>query len=440
MVWRQARRRSPHKRYEQRSPLWVINFIRLQISNTVVVQSMVRDSLNSNRFSLRRRPLTARRPPPGTSRRGRPLPIGPENPMPNAPDDPHECVTDETTWRLREEEMEYGVCGLLRLEDGCCVLQHGRDVQLLEMYKHFLQHPHVPMNGEFEDWVRNLDGLESVSKATVSMSNPDFLLIPALVSKLQSCGTSIDVRVDHTVGGDVMPFKFTNLFLGETRYIGEVARSDPSQSVARTVMDVQNFVPEIHRSAYPDPHHIDFYDENPALVVSLINITPVLRNASPRHLFFHTLTILAVNMIGSVGPSGHSISPSSFKFELGKDFLTYFEHIPDGYQRLLPESIGEATQVASELKDYADNSVESEHFRRNFITSTQLETSADPVAVAVVYDFEYTMLGQRCAYLVKITLWPLVCVETQNINITGQYVASDPSVAGSVSAFRMNSI
>ena len=375
---------------------------------------MVRDSLSSNRFLPRRRPLTA-------SRRGRPPPYGPENLMPDVLGGPHECVTDETTWRQLEVEREDGVCGLHRLENGCCVLQHHRDIQLLEMYKHFLDHPHIPMLAAFEHWLRNLEGLGRVRKATVSMSNPDFLRIPILVSKLESCGTSIDVRVDHTVEGDVVPFKFTKLFLGETSYTGEVARSDLSQSVARTVMDVQNLALEIDHSQYSNPPVAGF-DVNPVLAVSLINITPILPMSLTRHVFFHELSTSFINVIGSHHPSGHIISPSSFKYELGKDFQNYLEYIPDGYQRLLPESIGQAAELALEIKNYSDNY----EYDRRFIRSTRFETSAD--SAIVVYDFAYNIHEQRTTYLVKITLWPLVCVETQNVLITGQYVAPTRSV------------
>lgn len=378
---------------------------------------MVRDSLNSNRFSTRRRPLTVRRHPPGTSRSGRPIPIGPDNPMPEVIGG-RECVPDETTWRHVASEVN-NQCELSRLEDGCCVLQHGRDVQLVEMYKHFIDHKHISVFEEdFEDWVRNLDGLENVSRATASMSSPDFLYIPRLVSSLESCGTSIDVMVDHTVDGDVMPFKFTNLFLGNTRYIGKVERSDPTQSVARTVMDVQQWESEIYSSQYENPP-VEGLPENPALIVSLINITPILPVALTRHVYFHDLATSFVTIINIYNTSGNIISPSSFKYELGKDFETYFEHIPEGYQRLLPENIGQATQVASELKDRADEYPTGfeEHY-----SNTRLETSAS--AVAVVYNFAYNSQGQQVAYLVKITLWPLVCVETQNISITGQFVAN----------------
>lgn len=216
-------------------------------------------------------------------------------------------------------------------------------------------------------------------------------------------------------------FKFTKLFLGETRYIGEVARSDLSQSVARTVMDVQKLALEINHSQYSNPPVAGF-DVNPALVVSLINITPILPRSLTRHVFFHELSTSFISVIGLHNPSGHIKSPSSFKYELGKDFQNYFEHIPGGYQRLLPESIGQATELASELKDYSDNS----EYDRHLIRSTRFETSAD--SAVVVYDFAYDTSGQRRTYLVKITLWPLVCVETQNVLITGQYVAPTRSV------------
>ena len=340
--------------------------------------------------------------------------------MPDVLGGPHECVTDETTWRQLEAEREDGVCGLHRLENGCCVLQHDRDIQLLQMYKHFLDHPHIPMLAEFEHWLRNLDGVASVSKATVSMSNPDFLRIPALVSNLESCGTSIDVRVDHTVEGDVVPFKFTNLFLGETTYTGEVARSDLSQSVTRPAMDVQELRLQINHSQYSDPP-VGQFNVNPGLRLSLINITPVLPLSLARHVFFHELTTSFIAVTGLHNESGNMmISPSSFKLELGKEFQNYFEHIPDGFQRLLPESIQQAIELASRIKDYTDNSVDSEQERR-FIRSTTAETSAD--SAVVVYDFEYDTDGQHVTYLGKITLWPLVCVETQNVLITGQYVA-----------------
>lgn len=115
-----------------------------------------------------------------------------------------ECVPDATTWRAEIGEGD-NACGLHRLEDGCCVVQYDRDLHLLQMYKHFIQHPHKPISPAFEQWVRNLDGLQDVGKAVISMSHPDFEELPKLVKQLESCGTVIEVMVDHTVEGNFVP-------------------------------------------------------------------------------------------------------------------------------------------------------------------------------------------------------------------------------------------
>ena len=265
----------------------------------------------------------------------------------------------------------------------------------------------------FENWLRNLDGLGSVSKATVSMSNRDFLLVPDLVQKLRSSGTSIDVLVDHTVQGDVMPFEFTNLFLGETRYIGRVGRSDPSQSIGRVVMNVGQFGSTISYSEYDDLP-VPSEGVNPPLIVSLINITPIvpLRLDVPlefrgrRGWFLEHATMFALYV-------GLPTSPSSYKFELGKEFQNYFEYIPDGYERLLPESFEQARALASDLQQSNLQHEGDQHIR-----SIALNTSENPRnSVSLVYDI-FCTIHQDCTFLVKLSLWPFVVLETQDIVIS----------------------
>ena len=335
--------------------------------------------------------MTARRAPP---ERGTPL----------AQQQAQGCVSDETTWRADINEYINGDCRLLKRENGCCVLQYDRDMQLLEMFKHFIEHPHRQMSPRFENWLRNLDGLGSVSRATVSMSNRDFLLVPDLVQSLRSSGTSIDVLVDHTVQGDVMPFKFTNLFLGETRYIGRVGRSDPSQSVRRVVMDVVEFGPLISHSEY-DALPEGVQGVNPPLIVSFINITPIvpLRLSVPlgwrgrRGWFLEQVTLFTLF-------AGLPTSPSSFKFELGKEFQNYFEYIPHGYERLLPESFEQARALAYDLQQSKD-----QHEGHETIRSIAVNTSEN--SVGLVYDI-FCTYNQDCAFLIKVSLWPLVVLET----------------------------
>ena len=329
--------------------------------------------------------MTARRAPPA---RGGPLSEMPET---------QECVSDETTFRADISEYD-GDCGLLKRENGCCVLQYDRDIQLLEMYKHFIDHPHRQIFPRFENWLRNLDALGNVSRATISMSNRDFLLVPDLIKALRSSGTSIDVLVDHTVQGDVMPFKFTNLSLGETRYIGRVERSDPSQSVGRVVMDVGQFGPLLSYSYYePVPSE----GVNPPMIVSLINITPIvplglnlpLEYRGRRGWFLENTTIILILIDGPTYPSG-------FKFELGKEFQNYLEYIPDGYERLLPESFEQASALASDLQQSKD-----QHEGDHLIRSISLDSSENSVGLV------YNMFGQTL--LTKVSLWPLVVLETQ---------------------------
>lgn len=273
------------------------------------------------------------------------------------------------------------------------------------MYKHFVDNPHKPLAGTFFTWVRAHDVLGSVSKATISMSNPDFLIIAKLVKKMQSCGTSIDVMVDHTIQGVVMPFKFTNLFLGETRYIGKVERSDESQSVGRVVMDVSKLEEEINHGQYDDPPVEEFH-MNPVLAVSLVNITPIVPLyvngiSYGRRQFFLDSPMQFKKIVTLRNRSGRSISPSRFKFELGKDFQTYFEYIPGGYERLLPESVEEARALASEIKDVSE-SID--------LVGVELESSADSVLLR--YGFGHLERGRRYTYDVKVFYWPVVSIET----------------------------
>ena len=367
---------------------------------------MVRDSLNNRAGAFRRHPRAARNsnPPPGTSRPGRPLPIRPLNELPEILGGERECVHDETTWRSSLDHS--GGCSrkVGRLENGCCVLQVGRDTQLLEFYKHLVDKPHKPF-GAFGTWVGARDVLGSVPKATISMSNPDFLTYTKVVRRMQSCGTSIEVMVDHTVQGGVMPFKFTNLFLGETTYIGRVGRSDESQSVGRVVMDVSKFEEEINHSQYDDPpvHRLQGHAFNPVLTVSLVNITPIVPLALDgvsygRRAFFLHSPMQFKDLVALKNRSGRSISPSRFKFELGKDFQNYFEYIPDGYERLLPESIEEARELASETKHSTD------HER------IELHLSADSVQLR--YGFQDWHLGSLYEYDVTVSYWPVVSLET----------------------------
>lgn len=375
---------------------------------------MVRDSLSNRNY--RRHPRTVRPdPPPGTSRPGRPLPIGPLNELPEILGG-ERCVPDETTWRSQLDNA--GGCSrkVGRLENGCCELQVGRDAQLLQLYKYFLEHPHKQVPAPFFEWVRARDVIGSVSRATTSMSSPDFLRIPKLLITMQSCGTSIDVMVDHTVQGDVMPFKFTNLFLGETTYIGKVERSDESQSVGRVVMDVSKFDEEIKSSQYSNPP-IHGFDVNPALVVSMVNITPIVPlmingYRYGRRGFFKSSPLQFVDLMSLRNGSGRSISPSSFKFELGKDFQNYFEYIPDGYERLLPESLEQANALANEI-----------YMAGNPGASIEFDSSGN--SVVLWYRVRYDR-GRR-TYSVKVSYWPEVALEVSNVEVSWEPPRKSPA-------------
>lgn len=156
-------------------------------------------------------------------------------------------------------------------------------------------------------------------------------------------------------------------------------------------MDVQHFTREINWSQYVDPPVADLV-ENPALVVSLINITPIVPQRIPipsgamipwgRHNFFREIVTSSVTLVGQLNKS-----PSSVKFELGKEFGNYFESdIPQGYEKLLPENAGRARELAGSMEQDA----ESDPIQQHFIDNVIAEKSEFANSVYLVYHFQYT--------------------------------------------------